>query len=118
VLQVDLYDEDARGPVLDTPEFYQGCHDCLTDDGIMTTNVFGDFSNYDKNLQAMEQVFDAVVWLPEVHDANIVVIAFKRAPQIDFSVLHERAGAIKRSMNLPAKGWVTGLKEWMQDRQD
>jgi spermidine synthase len=33
-------------------------------------------------------------------------------------VLYERAGAIKRSMNLPAKGWVTGLKEWMQDQQD
>jgi hypothetical protein len=66
----------------------------------------------------MEQVFDAVVWLPEVHDANIVVIAFKRAPQIDFSVLYERAGTIKRSLNLPAKGWVTGLKEWMRDQQN
>jgi spermidine synthase len=118
VLQVDLYDEQARGPVLDTPEFYQGCFDCLTEDGIMTTNVFGDLANYDKNLAAMEQVFDAVVWLPEVHDANIVVIAFKRAPQIDFSVLYERAGALKRALNLPAKGWVKGLKEWMQDRED
>jgi spermidine synthase len=117
VLQVDLYDEEARGPVLDTLEFYQGCFDCLTSDGILTTNVFGDIANYDKNLRAMEQVFDAVVWLPEVHDANIVVIAFKRAPQIDFSVLFERAGAIKRGMNLPARAWVTGLKEWMQDQQ-
>ena len=117
VLQVDLYDEEARGPVLDSPEFYQGCFDCLTDNGIMTANVFGDFVNYDKNLQNMELVFDAVVWLPEVHDANIVVIAFKKAPQIDFSVLYERANAIKKSMNLPAKGWVTGLKSWMQDRQ-
>ncbi len=117
VLQVDLYDEEARGPVLDTPEFYQGCYDCLSDDGIMTTNVFGDFSNYDKNLQAMEQVFDAVVWLPEVHDANIVVIAFKRAPVLDFSVLYERAGAIKKELNLPAKSWVNGLKEWMREHQ-
>ncbi|MES2902213.1 MAG: fused MFS/spermidine synthase [Pseudomonadota bacterium] len=117
VLQVDLYDEEARGPVLDSPEFYQGCFDCLTDDGVMTANVFGDFSNYDKNLQNMELVFDAVVWLPEVHDANIVVVAFKRAPQIDFSVLYERANAIKKSMNLPAKKWVTGLKGWMHDQQ-
>jgi spermidine synthase len=118
VLQVDLYDEDARGPVLDTPEFYQACFDCLSAHGIMTTNVFGDFGNYDKNLQAMEQVFDAVVWLPEVHDANIVVIAFKNAPQIDFSLLYERAGDIKRRLNLDAKGWVNGLKEWMRDRQE
>jgi len=117
VLQVDLYDEEARGPVLDTPEFYQGCYDTLADGGIMTTNVFGDFSNYDKNLQAMELVFDAVVWLPEVHDANIVVIAFKQAPAIDFSVLYERAGQIKKTLNLPAKNWVNGLKGWMRDQQ-
>lgn len=117
VLQVDLYDEEARGPVLDTPEFYQGCYDTLAAGGIMTTNVFGDFSNYDKNLQAMELVFDAVVWLPEVHDANIVVIAFKQAPAIDFSVLYERAGQIKKTLNLPAKNWVNGLKGWMRDQQ-
>jgi len=117
ILQVDLYDEEARGPVLDSPEFYQGCADVLREGGIMTTNVFGDFSNYDKNLQAMEMVFDAVVWLPEVHDANIVVLAFKRSPVLDFSVLYERAGAIKKSLNLPAKSWVNGLKGWMLDQQ-
>ena len=116
-LQVDLYDQDARGPVLDTPEFYQGCFDCLREGGIMTANVFGEFGNYDKNLAAMTDVFDAVVWLPEVHDANIVVIAFKNAPQIDFSLLYERAGEIKRRLNLPAKKWVEGLKEWMRDQQ-
>jgi len=118
VLQVDLYDEEARGPVFDTPEFYQACFDCLSRDGIMTTNVFGDISCYDRNLDAMREVFDAVVWLPEVHDANIVVLAFKNAPEIDFSVLYERAGAIKRRYNLPAKDWVNGLKEWMRDQQD
>jgi spermidine synthase len=116
ILQVDLYDEEARGPVLDTPEFYQACHDSLTADGIMTTNVFGDFPNYAKNLQAMEMVFDAVVWVPEAHDANIVVIAFKKAPVLDFSELYRRAATIKTAMNLPARGWVTGLKSWMLDQ--
>lgn len=116
ILQVDLYDEEARGPVLDTPEFYQACADCLTADGIMTTNVFGDFPNYDKNLQAMELVFDAVAWVPEIHDENIVVVAFKKSPELDFSVLYERAAAIKSRFNMPAKSWVTGLKSWMQDQ--
>jgi spermidine synthase len=116
VLQVDLYDEEARGPVLNSPEFYQACADCLTADGIMTTNVFGEISHYDRNLSAMSEVFDAVVWLPEVHDANIVVLAFKKSPSLDFSVLYERAAAIKKQWNLPAKGWVDGLKEWMQDQ--
>jgi len=115
VLQVDLYDEEARGPVLDTPEFYQACADCLTDKGIMTVNVFGDYMNYDKNFQHMELAFDAVVWLPEVHDANIIAVAFKQSPAIDFSELYERAATIKKQMNLRAKGWVDGLKSWMHD---
>jgi spermidine synthase len=115
VLQVDLYDEEARGPVLDTPEFYQACADCLTPNGIMTVNVFGDYMNYDKNFQHMELAFDAVVWLPEVHDANIIAVAFKQSPAIDFSELYERAAAIKKHMNLRAKSWVDGLKSWMQD---
>ena len=114
-LQVGLYDEEARGPVLDTLEFYQGCFDCLRRDGIMTANVFGEFGNYDKNLEAMTGVFDAVVWLPEVHDANIVVLAFKNAPQLDFSLLYERATELKQRHNLQAKRWVDGLREWMHD---
>ena len=117
VLQVDLYDEEARGPVLDTPEFYQACRDCLTERGIMTVNVFGDFDNYERNLQHMELAFDAVAWLPEVHDANIVAIAFRTAPAIDFADLYERAAQIRKAYNLPAKQWVDGLKEWMQDQQ-
>jgi spermidine synthase len=115
VLQVDLYDEEARGPVLDTPEFYQACADCLKPGGIMTVNVFGDYMNYDKNFQHMELAFDSVVWLPEVHDANIIAVAFKQSPAIDFSELYERAGIIKKQMNLRAKGWVDGLKSWMHD---
>ncbi len=64
----------------------------------------------------MELVFDAVVWVPEIHDENIVVIAFKKSPELDFSVLYERAAAIKSRFNMPAKSWVTGLKSWMQDQ--
>lgn len=116
VLQVDLYDDEARGPVFDTPEFYQACADCLTPDGMMTVNLFGEQSIYYKNLQTMQQVFDAVVWLPEVHAANVVVIAFKSAPELDFSTLDERAALIRKKMKLPAPTWVDGLREWMLEQ--
>jgi spermidine synthase len=113
ILQVDLYDELARGPVLDSPEFYQACHACLRADGIMTINLFGDIDHYDESLARIAEVFDAVVWLPEGKDTNIVVIAFKTAPQIDFAVLHARAVQIKVELNLKAKPWVLGLQDWM-----
>ncbi len=115
VFQIDLYDATARGPVLDTAEFYQSCAACLTDDGMITVNLFGDHPSYAKNLKAMKFAFDAVVWLPEVHDGNVIVIAFKKAPSLDFSVLYERAAAIKATTKLPAKTWVDGLKVWMSE---
>ncbi len=54
VLQIDLYDATARGPVLDTPEFYAACAACLAPGGIMTVNLFGDHPSYAKNLKAMK----------------------------------------------------------------
>ena len=115
VLQVDLYDEFARGPVFDSPEFYQACADCLTPDGILTTNVFGDHESYEKNLHSILITFDATVWLPRVEDENMVVIGFKRSPVIDFSALYLRAASIRQKTNMPAKTWVNGLKEWMSE---
>ena len=34
-LQVDLYDEHAAAPVLDTPDFYRHCRDLLSLQGVM-----------------------------------------------------------------------------------
>lgn len=113
ILQVDLYDENARKPVLDTPGFYQACADCLTPTGMLTVNLFGENPIYDRNIEAMLPAFDAVAWLPEVHEGNVVVIAFKRAPYMDFGALYARAAQIRRKTNLPSRSWVDGLKAWM-----
>lgn len=109
VLQVDLYDATARGPVLDSAEFYQACNACLNDDGIMTVNLFGDHPSYAKNVKAMKFAFDQVICLPEVHDGNVVAIAFKRKREIDLEPLAARAAQIVAETKLPAKSWVKGL---------
>ena len=114
VLQVDLYDAQAIEPTLNSPEFYAACADCLTDTGIMTVNIFCDRDNHSHNLEAIEQSFNAVAWLPEVHDSNIVAIAFKQAPSIDFDQLYARAVCVEQQLKLPAKSWVDGLLLWMQ----
>jgi spermidine synthase len=110
-LQVDLYDATARGPVLDTPEFYLACAACLRPHGVMTVNLFGDHPSYAKNLKAMRFAFDQVICLPEVHDGNVVAIAFKSAPELDFLKLYARASTITEATKLPAKSWVNGLKK-------
>ena len=110
VLQCDLYDATARGPVLDTPEFYVACNDSLTERGIMTVNLFGDHPSYNKNIKAMKFAFEHVICLPEVHDGNVVALCFKTRPEIDSSVLAVKAAQIVASTKLPAASWVKGIE--------
>jgi len=110
ILQVDLYDATARGPVLDTAEFYAACAACLSDDGIMTINLFGDHPSYVKNLKAMRHAFDEIICLPEVHEGNVIALAFARRPTLDFAALHVRAAVVTQQTKLPTKAWVNGLE--------
>jgi spermidine synthase len=109
VLQCDLYDATARGPVLDTPEFYRACNACLAQDGIMTVNLFGDHPSFAKNIKAMKYGFDHVICLPEVHDGNVVALCFQRRPAHDAEALATRAAQIVAATKLPAASWVKGI---------
>lgn len=115
ILQVDLYDAQARGPVLDSLDFYQACHACLSQQGMLLVNIFG--GRQAENLARLEQIFDAVVWLSAEQDENTVALAFKQSPQIDFSLLYARARQINQDTGLRAKRWVLGLQAWMQGDQ-
>jgi spermidine synthase len=100
--------------VLDSPAFYRACAACLSRHGIATINLFGDHPSYRKNLQAILPAFDAVISLPEVHEGNVVVIAFKNLPALDFADLYERAAVIRDITRLPARSWVNGIKSAIQ----
>jgi spermidine synthase len=109
VLQSDLYDATARGPVLDTPEFYQACNACLKEGGVMTVNLFGDHPSFGKNIKAMRFAFAHVICLPEVHEGNVVALCFRTMPDLDPERLAARAAAIVAATKLPAKSWVKGI---------
>ena len=109
VLQCDLYDATARGPVLDTPEFYQACSQCLAPHGVMTVNLFGDHPSFARNIKAMKFAFEHVICLPEVHDGNVVALCFNTRPEIDKDMLNARAAQVHAATRLPAKSWVKGI---------
>lgn len=113
VLQVDLYDAQAKGPLLSTDAFYAACANCLTAKGMMTVNLYCDWPDHLHHIQMMANAFDAVAWLPEVHDGNMVAIAFKQSPSVDFDDLYARAAEIRATLGLPAETWVEGLHSWM-----
>jgi spermidine synthase len=110
VLQLDLYVATARGPVLDTPEFYRACAACLSMDGCLTVNLFGDHPSFMRNLKALRGAFAQVLCLPEIHDGNVVAIALKQPRALDFTALYQRADAIHAATALPARSWVDGLQ--------
>jgi spermidine synthase len=80
VLHSDLYDATARGPVLDTPEFYAACKRCLAQDGMMTVNLFGDHPSFARNISAMSAVFAKVICLSPTPEGNVIALAFKTMP--------------------------------------
>lgn len=114
ILQVDLYSAQADHPAIESLAFYQSCARVLSEQGIMTINLLGNQYVHARNLNLLQQTFAAVAWLPESHDGNIVAIAFKEAPSVDFEVLYERATQITIAYGLPAAEWVEGLELWMQ----
>ncbi len=118
VLQVDLYDAQAHEPVLSSEAFYKACARCLTPEGIMTVNLYCDWPEHAGHIRQIEACFEAVAWLPVVHDSNIVAIAFKRSPSVDFDQLRERAAQIQLALGLPAQTWVDGLLAWMMGELD
>lgn len=82
-LAVDLYDHEAAAPVLDSAEFYADCRKLLTEDGIMTVNLFGRSSSFDKSLDQMAQAFgeDALWAFRPTREGNTVVLA-QRTPRV------------------------------------
>ncbi len=114
ILQIDLYDEKAAAPLLDTPAFYATCSEALTSDGLLTINIFGSKSKRSQSIEALRACFDAVVWLPEVDKGNMVLLAFKKAPIVDFKELYKRGRQIRKESRLKAVSWVDGLRSWME----
>ncbi len=112
VLQVDLYDAQAKGPVLSSLEFYQACYQTLKAVGVMTVNLFSQHKSFDINLNNMCKAFQGrVLIFPESHDCNAVAIAFK-GPMIstDWDRIVQRAKIIEKTTGLPTKYWASGLR--------
>jgi spermidine synthase len=111
-LQVDLYDEEAAAPVLDSEEFYADCRTVLAESGAMTVNLFGRASSYTRSLEKIATVFgeDAVWAFKPTREGNTVVLALRTPQRPARSLLAERAETIHTRWNLPAPKWLRVFK--------
>lgn len=123
-LQVDLYDQDAAAPVLDSADFYADCRRLLTPSGCMSVNLFGRASSYEKSLAKINQAFTGegacATWVgafKPTREGNTVVLARNLLPpekgepqQPSRALLAQRAENIHTRYGLPAPKWLRGLK--------
>ena len=112
LLHVDLYDHEAAAPVLDSADFYAHCKRLLTEDGVMTVNLFGRDSSYEKTLAKIAETFgEEAVWaFRPTREGNTVVLAQRQPTRPDRSELSLRADVIESRWDLPAKKWLRLFK--------
>ena len=110
-LQVDIYDEDAKGPVYDDVEFYKLCRRAMDKKGsVASFNLFG--SRFEKSFRAIDEAFEhRTLVMPEIDEGNRVVLAFAgKALEVTMEELYERAHRLSAAWRLGAVRWVHGLK--------
>ena len=111
-LQVDLYDHEAAAPVLDSAEFYADCRRLLTDDGLMTVNLFGRSSSYQSSVEKISEAFgaDAVWAFKPTREGNTIVLAQRTPSRLKRDALLARAEVIQTKWGLPATKWLRVFK--------
>lgn len=111
VVQIDLYDAEARGPTCDSLDFYRDCRRVLREPGICVVNLFGRHRSHRSNLARLREVFEGrVLELATDGAGNRIVLAFVGPPlHADWSMLRQRATVLERRLGLPASRWVEAL---------
>jgi spermidine synthase len=111
-LQVDLYDEEAAAPVLDTPDFYRHCRELLTLQGCMTVNLFGRSSSYAESVEKICAAFgeDAVWAFKPTREGNAIVLAQRTASRPSRDDLAQSVAALQAQWGWPASLWPKVFK--------
>ena len=112
LLQVDLYDEEAAAPVLDSAAFYAACRQVLEQTGgLMSVNLFGRHASFSRSIALVAEAFgtDQVWSLAPTREGNTVVVAGRGLVVPDRETLAARADEIERRfgvLGLPARKWL------------
>jgi spermidine synthase len=110
--QVDLYDHEAAAPVLDSVDFYKAARSTLSDEGIMTVNLFGRTSSFEQSLAKISAAFgEEAVWsFKPTKEGNTVILAQRTHSRPKRDLLAARAEQIEAMFELPARKWLRLLK--------
>lgn len=114
VVCVDLYDEQAAAPALDDDAFYAACRALLAPGGVMTVNLFGRDSSFERSMAALACAFGAdQLWsLAPTREGNTIAVATHAVVVPDRDTLAARADNIEARYGLPARKWLRLVRPW------
>lgn len=109
-LCIDLYDQQAAAPVLDTEDFYAHCHALLAPGGTLAVNLFGRTASFGRSARRIQAAFAAaggqVRFLAPTDEGNVIVLAIKARVWPEVQTLQLRARHIEARTGLKAGGWL------------
>lgn len=120
LLHVDLYDEEAAAPVLDSEGFYAACRAALEPGGVMAVNLFGRHASFAGSIGRIAAAFGAdQVWsLRPTREGNTVVVAGRGVVVPGREVLAARAATIEARwgpLGLPARKWLRMVRPFQPE---
>jgi spermidine synthase len=116
---VDGYDENARFGGLGSEDFYRDCAKRLSNEGLLTLNLFGRSRGYSKQIHSLNNAFnDRVLALPANPEGNAV--AFAAAGEkiiLDLPTLHADAKSLSMATGLKLNTSMARLDRAVSDRE-
>ena len=117
LLHVDLYDEEAAAPVLDSEGFYRACRSVLEEGGVMSVNLFGRHASFHGSINRIAAAFGShQVWsLRPTREGNTVVVAGRGVQVPERAALTARATVLEQrfgGLKLPARKWLRMVRPY------
>ncbi len=112
VIQVDLYDGDAAGPVHDSERFYQHCHRLLAEPGVLVVNLFGRHASFDTSAERVRALFGQTAVLEATEAGNQILFGFKGPPiSFDRRELMARGRLVRSRYGLAVTRWASAFSK-------
>ena len=111
LILLDAYDHDVRQGPLNSIEFYQCLREHLSDEGLLSANLFNRGRRYEGTVARMEYAFDQrlLAFASADHGNMIAFGAVGHAIDLDGTELRERAAAVQAATGLDLRPTVNRL---------
>jgi spermidine synthase len=113
VLAVDGYEADSHVESLATKAFYSACHERLASGGMLVVNLWGGDRHFHTLLKRIQSAFPGgTLCLPAERPGNVIVFAFKDAPEpFGWSALTRAAVDLEARYGLEFPKFVAALRK-------